>query len=45
MMLELERLVAVLALELARVRIDVVTDHVTLQSMQRVELFVALIAR
>ena len=41
MMLELERLAAVVALELPQLGTHVVAHHVTLQAMQVVEQFVA----
>ena len=45
MMLELEGLVAIVALELPQLRVHVVAHHVTLQPMQIVKLLVAYVAQ
>ncbi len=44
MMLELEGLVAIVAFELPQLGVHVMTHHVTLESMQIVELLVAYVA-
>lgn len=44
MMLELEGLVAVVTLEFPQLRIHIVAHHVTLETMQIIELLVAHIA-